>query len=173
MTMRILLIACVCLAMLISPNQVQAQNGLSGLITQLPLNTKINSGKVKVKVLVILKTDTGDVRTNNLFVMSADMENLDLPSKVKAEKTLGPIDEDVVAIFTVKKDVKLLRLPALLAKYSIDAKSLRLPVYVDGKLVTHPGPVIVAESMVKSVSLTSAQIHITTNTGGKGTLGLN
>lgn len=171
MTMRILLIACVCLAMLISPNQVQAQNGLSGLITQLPLNTKINSGKVKV--LVILKTDTGDVRTNNLFVMSADIENLDLPSKVKAEKTLGPIDEDVVAIFTVKKDVKLLRLPALLAKYSIDAKYLRLPVYVDGKLITHPGPVIVAESMVKSVSLTSAQIHITTNTGGKGTLGLN
>ncbi len=168
--MRTILTACFCLCMV----TVKAQNGLSGPVAPLSPNGRIGPGNhAKVKVLVILKTDTGDVRTNNLFVMSADVENLDLPPKVKAEKTLGPVDEDVVAIFTVKKDVKLLRLPGLLAKYNFDAKYTRLPVYVDGKMVTHPGPVIVAESMVKSVNLKSAQIHITTNTGGKGTLGFN
>lgn len=105
--------------------------------------------------------------------MATDIENLDLPYKAIAQKTMGPIAEDVVAIFTVKKNIQLLRLPALLAKYNIDAKYQKLPIYVDDKLVTHPGPVIVAESMVKMVALKNFQIHITTHTGGKGTLGFN
>ena len=105
--------------------------------------------------------------------MSNDIENLDLPSKSIAQKTMGPIAEDVVMIFKVKKNVQLLRLPALLAKYHIDAKYQRLPVYVDGKMLTHPGPVIIADSIIESVSLLNFQIHIATHTGGKGALGFN
>ncbi len=166
--MRILVTALFCLCMV----TVKAQNGLSGLVTQMPLNTKINSDKVKVKALVILKTDTGDIKTNNIFALATDIEKMDLPSKTEVSKTLGPIEEDVVVVITLKKDVRWLRIPALLAKYHIDAKYSNLPVYVDDKLLTHPGPVIIAEPMVKAVDLKNAQIHITTN-NGKGALGLN
>ena len=169
--MRRLLIACFCLCLLTLSYKIKAQNGLHGPIDTIPRQTQMHHAPVKV--LVILKTDTGDVKTNNVFVMANDIENLDLPAKVIAQKTMGSIEEDVVAIFTVKKNVQLLRLPALLAKYHIDAKYQRLPVYVDGKMLTHPGPVIIADSMVKSVALLNFQIHITTHTRGKGTLGFN
>ena len=157
--------------MLTSFDIVKAQNGLSGPIAPLAPTTQMHHPPVKV--LVILKTDTGDVRTNNIFVMAKDIEKLDLPPKGIAQKTMGPIEEDVVAVFTVKKNIQLLRLPALLAKYNIEAKYQNLPVYIDSKLLTHPGPVIVADYLIKQVALLDSQIHITTNTGGKGTLGFH
>ena len=169
--MRILLIAGLCLCMLTSSYIVRAQNGPTGPVAPFSPNTQMHHDAVKA--LVILKTDTGDVRTNNIFVMATDIETMDMPPKGIAQKTMGPITEDVIVVIAVKKNVQLLRLPALLAKYKIDTKYQKLPVYVDGKLVTHPGPVIVAESMVKSVALKNFQIHITTNTAEKGTLGLN
>ncbi len=166
--MRTLLTALFCLCMV----TVEAQNGLSGTIAPLSSNTKINSNKDKIKALVILKTDTGDVKTNNILAMATDIEKMDLPSKTEVSKTLGPIEEDVVVVITLKKDVNWLRLPALLAKYHIDAKYSNLPVCVDDKLLTHPGPVIIAEPMVKAVNFKNTQIHITTH-NGKGALGLN
>lgn len=166
--MRTIIIGCFCLGFITSPYIVKAQNGLHG-----PVNQTTGMLYTPVKVLAILKTDTGDVRTNNIIVMSSDIENIDLPAKGIAQKTLGPIAEDVVVLVTIKKNVQLLRLAALLAKYNIDAKYANLPVYVDGKMLTHPGPVLVADSIVKTVALLNSQIHITTNTGGRGALGLN
>jgi len=69
------------------------------------LGTAQNTARFKtIKVLWIIKTDNGVVKSHNFLVDEDDVEKLYIPTKPQASKDLGEIiSEDLVVYVTLKK----------------------------------------------------------------------
>ncbi len=118
-----------------------------------------------IKILFIIKSDTGITKTNHLFVDTKDVADLYLPSRDEALKSLGPTQEDQVFYITLKKDVKLLTLSKLLANKKLDVGYNNIPVYIDGEAITNPDDILSTETGLRNLYRTSKRIDIITKLG--------
>jgi hypothetical protein len=112
--------------------------------------------------LYVIKMDGKNIKTNHCLVENMDIQNMDLPSKAEASKTLGTIKEPVVIIITLKKDVTLYTLPMLLEKFKIDPNDKSLPFFIDSTAITNPDDIVSTGDFIKTIAKVNGQINITT-----------
>ena len=127
-----------------------------------------------VKALYVVKSKSGTIKANHIFIDPKDIENLYLPSKAETLASLGPVSEDVVIYMTLKKDVKVLSISKLLAYNNLDAQYNNIPVYIDGAPISDPDAILATKTGLKNITRTSERIDLTTksalkmeNTDGK------
>jgi hypothetical protein len=94
------------------------------------------------KILFVIKTDGNIIKTNHYYGEDKNIENIELPSKAEASKTLGTIKEDIVTILTFKKNVTIYTLPMLLEKFNIDPNDKSLPIFIDGDAIPNAADIV-------------------------------
>ena len=124
-----------------------------------------NQDSKPVSALYVVKSQSGTIKANHVFVDTKDIENLYLPSKAEGSESLGPVSEDVVIYITLKKDVKVLSISKLLAYYNLDAQYNNIPVYIDGAAVSDPDAILATKTGLKNITRTSKRIDLTTKSG--------
>jgi len=121
-----------------------------------------NNGLKQYTALYFIKMDGKNIKTNHFLVETKDIQTLELPSKASVSKTIGTINEDVVILITLKKNVTLYTLPMLLEKYNIDPNDKGLPFFIDGVAVTNPADIVSTGDVISTIAKVNGQINITT-----------
>jgi hypothetical protein len=128
-----------------------------------------NQDSKPARALYVVKSQSGTIKTNLIFVDAKDIENLYLPSKAEASESLGPVSEDVVIYMTLKKGVKVLSISKLLAYHNLDAQYNNIPVYIDGTAISDPDAMLATKTGLKNIIITrtSKRIDLSTKSGLK------